>query len=116
MKTIRSVKCVYAIEREAWAIVLTFDEGEDKRFVMDPERIPMFLEAVDDATEALYDDAADEVVLSFEYADLSDYDDFDDEDDEDLDDEDEDDEDENEDDEDDDEDEKASSKKRKKRS
>lgn len=112
MKTIRSVKCVYAIEREAWAIVLSFDEGEDKRFVMDPERIPMFLEAVDDATEALYDDAADEVVLSFEYADLSDYDDFDDEDEEDLDDED----DEDDEDEDDDEDEKASSKKRKKKS
>lgn len=109
MKTIRSVKCVYAIEREAWAIVLSFDEGEDKRFVMDPERIPMFLEAVDDATEALYDDAADEVVLSFEYADLSDYEDFDDEDEDDLDDEDE------EDDEDD-EEEKASSKKRKKKS
>lgn len=112
MKTIRSVKCVYAIEREAWAIVLSFDKGEDKRFVMDPERIPMFLEAVDDATEALYDDAADEVVLSFEYADLSDYDDFDDEDEEDLDDED----DEDDEDEDDDEDEKASSKKRKKKS
>ena len=108
MKTIRSVKCVYAIEREAWALVLSFDEGEDKRFVMDPERIPMFLEAVDDATEALYDDAADEVVLSFEYSDLSDYDDFDDEDEEDLDDEDEDEED--------DEDEKASSEKRKKTS
>ncbi len=115
MKTIRSVKCVYAIEREAWAIVLTFDDGDHKRFVLDPDRIPMFLRAFDDASEALYDDGADEIILSFEYAGLTGYEEDDDSDDEDLDDEesDEDDDDEDED-EDEDEEKSASKKKRKK--
>ena len=94
MRTIRSFKCVYAIGRQAWAIVLDLDEGEEKRLDMEAAKVPIFLQAFDDATEAFYDEAADEVVLTFEYADLDhDEDDFDDEDDDLDDDEDEDDED-----------------------
>ncbi len=92
MKTIRSFKCVYAIDREAWSIVLELDAGEKKRLDMEAAKIPIFLQAFDDATEALYDETAGEVVLTFEYADLDDdedddfdEDDYDDEDDEDED-------------------------------
>ncbi len=86
MKTIKGLRSVYGLANGTWSMVLALEDGEERRFdLAGPEHVETFIECFEQATDAVVDTTAGEVVFSYAYADL----DADDEDeDDDLDDED----------------------------
>jgi hypothetical protein len=88
MKTIKGLRSVYGLANGTWSMVLTLEGGEERRFdLAGPEHVETFIECFEQATDAVVDTTAGEVVFSYAYADLDSDEDEEDEDD-DLDDED----------------------------
>ena len=97
MKTIKGLRSVYGLANGTWSMVLALEDGEERRFdLAGPEHVETFIECFEQATDAVVDTTAGEVVFSYAYADLDsdeedEDDDLDDEDDDEDDEEDEDD-------------------------
>jgi hypothetical protein len=88
MKTIKGLRSVYGLANGTWSMVLALEDGEERRFdLAGPEHVETFIECFEQATDAVVDTTAGEVVFSYAYADL-DSDEEDEDEDDDLDDED----------------------------
>ncbi|MFZ4532253.1 MAG: hypothetical protein ACOYOJ_10615 [Alsobacter sp.] len=84
MKTIKGLRSVYGLANRTWSMVLTLEGGEERRFDLDgPEHVETFIECFEQATDAVVDTTAGEVVFSYAYADLDADEDDEDDDDED---------------------------------